>query len=91
MNDKSEYGTPDIYLASFLISLGKFKLKEMRDSGANRKVFIIEPKPEESVILKFYSGEATVGALKLLESLQSLKSATYSLGKRKEGTGEVGY
>jgi hypothetical protein len=81
---KDEYLTNDLYLSSFLISLGEFKLKEVKGSGSNRKVFVIEPRPEESLILKFYSGAATVSALKLLESLQSLKAACYVLGNKRE-------
>ena len=83
--DQNEYPTHDIYLSSFLISSGGFKLKQVHDDGGQRKVFVIEPKPDESLILSFYSGEATVSALKLLGTLQSLKSACYVLGKKKEG------
>lgn len=84
-----EYSTHDIYLSSFLISLGKFKLKRVQDDGGIRKVFIIKPKPDESLIIEFYSGEAKVSALKLLESLQSLKSACHVLGRQKEGQNEA--
>ena len=84
MKNNSYYESHDLYLSSFLISLGEFKLKQVQDAGGNRKIFIIEPKPDESVILKFYSGEAKVSALKLLESLQSLKSACYVLGEKRE-------
>ncbi|MGB7061152.1 MAG: DUF5659 domain-containing protein [Candidatus Zixiibacteriota bacterium] len=84
-----EYSTSDLQLASFLISSGRCKLKKVRDNGGNRKVFVIEPSPERSEILSFYSGEATVSALKLLETLGSLKSVCYVLGDQRAVRKEV--
>lgn len=78
----NEYATHDLYLSSFLMTQEKFHLKEIRDNGNGRKIFVFEPKPEHSLILDFYNGKAKVPAIKLLECLQTLKSATYVLNKR---------
>ena len=79
-----EYATNDIYLGSYLMSDGRFKLKEVRGIGNGKKVFLFEPVPDETTILGFYNGQAKVSALKVLESFQSLKAATYVLGIKKE-------
>jgi len=81
--NSNEYATHDLYLSSFLMTQGQFKLKAIRDNGNGRKIFVFEPKPDHSVILEFYNGEAKVSAIKLLESLSTLKSATYVLNNRK--------
>jgi len=79
---ENEYSTNDIYLSSFLMTQGKYELKEIRDNGTGRKLFVFEPKPDQSLILEFYNGTAKVPAIKLLESLQTLKSAIYVLNSK---------
>ncbi len=76
-NLANRYNTNDIYLSAFLIASGNSKLVGIQDQASGRKVFEFEPPPSPEVILKFYSGEQKVSALRLLEALQSLKAATY--------------
>jgi hypothetical protein len=82
---KDEYATHDLYLSSFLMTQEGFKLKEIRDNGNGRKIFVFEPKPDNSLLLDFYNGKARVSAIRLLENLQTLKSATYVLNREKDG------
>jgi hypothetical protein len=87
--NKDEYNTFDIYLASFLIASNYSKLKDIRHNGQGRKLFVFSPEPEQEVILGFYNGCEKVSAIKLFESFQSLKAATYVLGNKNGGLREV--
>jgi len=71
------YKTSDIYFASFLITTGQFYLEGIQDQSPNKKTFIFDKEPSQDLILGFYNGSVKVSAIRLLEALQTLKSATY--------------
>jgi hypothetical protein len=75
----SQYSTTDLFLASFLVASKHSALRGIEDNGHGRKTFILEPPPSQEIILKFYSGEEKVSAIKLFEVFGSLKAATYTL------------
>jgi hypothetical protein len=77
--EMTQYETTDLFLASFLIASKHSSLKGITDNGYGRKTFVLEPTPSQEIILKFYSGEEKVSAIKLFEVFGSLKAATYTL------------
>jgi hypothetical protein len=83
MRDKqmSQYGTNDLFLASFLVASKHSSLKGITDNGYGRKTFVFEPPPSQDIILRFYNGEEKVSAIRLFEAFGSLKAATYTLNK----------
>jgi hypothetical protein len=81
---KELYETQDLGFASFLIACGRYVLVEIKSNSQFKKTFVFSPKPSEKVILDFYSGVEKVPAIKLIESYQRLKSATYMVGNNKE-------
>lgn len=78
----STWQTSDIYLASFLMASEHSNLKNIIDGPNGKKLFVFESEPSNSVIMKFYTGEEKVKALKLFEAFQRLKSATYVLNSQ---------
>jgi hypothetical protein len=81
----SQYETTDLFLASFLVASKHSSLKGITDNGYGRKTFVFEPSPSQEIILRFYNGEEKISAIKLLETLGSLKAATYTLNSKSKG------
>jgi len=74
--NKEIFPTSDLNLAAFLISAGLCKLDQIDSSnGAWKQTFILIPKPDDTAIDKFYSGSGRVSALKLCDTMRSLKAA----------------
>jgi hypothetical protein len=84
----STYSTTDIYFASFLIATGQFSLTDIQGHSSSKKTFVFNKEPAQGVVLGFYSGTAKVSAIRLLEALQTLKSATYMVGHDNSRKGE---
>ncbi len=86
IKNNDHYETTDLAFASFLAASGRAKLLDIRDGGQFKKTFVFSPPPPQEVILGFYNGSLKVSAIRLIESYQSLKSATYmvkSNGRKK--------
>ncbi len=81
ITDKAEngYRTTDIYLSAFLIAGNHAELSRIEPSGARRKVFVLNPCPNQGIIQSFYNKEeeSKIPALDVLEALASLKDAIY--------------
>ena len=71
----NNYQTNDIYLASYLIASGFCDLAKITEFDGWKKTFVLSPGPEDRDISAFYSGAATVSALKICNQLRSLKAA----------------
>jgi len=74
--NKEIFPTQDLHLASYLISAGICRLEQIDASnGAWKQTFVLIPKPDDKAIDKFYSGSGRVSALKLCDTMRSLKAA----------------
>jgi len=74
--NKEIFPTCDLNLAAYLISAGFCKLDKLDTSnGVWKQTFILIPKPDDTAIDKFYSGSGRVSALKLCDTMRSLKAA----------------
>jgi len=70
------FPTQDLHLASYLISAGLCKLEQIDYSNDTwKQTFILSPKPDDTKIDKFYGGSGRVSALKLCDTMRSLKAA----------------
>jgi len=76
MSDNQFY-TSDIFLGGYLLASDTCKLVkiEQGDYPAWKKTFVFEPEPTEEQRNDFYSGAATVSALRLCNEIRNLKSA----------------
>jgi hypothetical protein len=70
-----EYKTNDIYLTSFLISSGRYRLARIEALNGWKKAFVLVPEPTEDDISSFYGGSGMVSALRICSELRSLKAA----------------
>ena len=77
MKNNNYYETSDLAFASFLVASGHAKLVDIRHNDQFKNIFVFDPPPSQQVVLGFYGGTERVSALRLIESYQSLKSATY--------------
>ena len=77
MKNKNYYETSDLAFASFLVASGHSNLVDIKENDSFKKTFVFNPHPAQEVILGFYNGSQKVSAIRLLETYQSLKSATY--------------
>ena len=73
----SQYETADLFLASFLVASGHTYLVDIKRNDHGKKIFVFNPCPPEQVILGFYNGSEKVSAIRIIESYQNLKLATY--------------
>jgi len=89
MSDNQFY-TSDIFLGAYLLASDICKLTkiEQGDYPAWKKTFVFEPGPTEEQRNEFYSGVATVSALRLCNEIRNLKSACQNMnfGQVERGT-----
>ncbi|MCJ7508502.1 MAG: DUF5659 domain-containing protein [candidate division Zixibacteria bacterium] len=71
------YETTDLAFASFLIASGYSNLVDIRRDDHGKKIFVFNPCPPEQAFIGFYNGSEKVSAIRLIESYQNLKLATY--------------
>ncbi|MFH1699229.1 MAG: hypothetical protein ABIE07_01475 [Candidatus Zixiibacteriota bacterium] len=73
---KNEYRTTDIYLTSFLIAAEHTRLVCVEPSGMRRKIFVLQPYPDEKILQSFYSkGKSSrIAALTIMNELRNLKA-----------------
>jgi hypothetical protein len=69
------YLTEDLHLAAYLIASGKADLREIVGNSYWKKSFKLFPSPSEKELSEFYTGLAKVSAIRLCETLRSLKAA----------------
>jgi len=69
------YITEDLHLAAYLTASGKAELQAIVGNNSWKKSFRLSPPPSQGDISDFYTGSATVSALRLCETLRSLKAA----------------
>lgn len=77
MKESNYYETTDLAFASFLVASGHASLVDIRENEQLKKTFVLSPSPSQQIIMGFYNGSEKVSAIRLLESYQTLKSATY--------------
>ena len=77
MKNRNYYETADLSFAAFLVASGHSNLVDIKGNDSFKKTFVFNPSPSQDVILGFYTGSLKVSAIRLIESYQSLKSATY--------------
>ena len=73
--NKKYYITEDLHLTAYLTGSGQAELTEIIDNSTWKKHFKLYPIPNEKTISEFYTGTAKISALRLCESLRSLKAA----------------
>ena len=71
------YQTSDLAFASFLVASGHTYLVDIRRNDHGKKIFVFDPCPPDQVFIGFYNGSEKVSAIRLIESYQNLKRATY--------------
>lgn len=83
--------TPTVYesekltFCAYLVASGKAQLVDTKPTGNGRQVaFLLSYAPTKEEIAEFFSGSATVSALRYSEAMSTLKSAAYE-GIRRNG------
>lgn len=72
---KEYYLTEDLHLTAYLIASGKAELREIIENTGWKQAFRLFPVPPDNELSEFYTGIAKVSALRLCETLRSLKAA----------------
>jgi len=81
----AEYRTEKLTFAAYLIASGKAELVATEPTkGSKNVLFVLSHSPTRDEITGFFSGTATVSALRYSEAMNTLKSAAYEW-KRQTG------
>lgn len=72
---KDIFLTEDLNLAAYLTASGKSRLHGIVGGNSWKKSFKLSPAPSNEEIAAYYAGTAKISALRLCETLRSLKSA----------------
>ena len=77
------YETEKLVLAAYLIASGQASLLGTKPVQHSRNVvFLLSARPSADEITHFFSGAATVSALRYAETINTLKGAAYEGRKR---------
>ena len=72
------YRTEKLTFAAYLIAANKSELAGTEPSGNGKNVlFLLSRPPTDDDVTRFFSGGATVSALRYSEAINTLKSAAY--------------
>jgi hypothetical protein len=73
-----QYITEKLTFAAYLIAANKTELAGTEPSGNGRNVlFLLSKPPTDDDVTQFFSGSATVSALRFSEAINTLKSVAY--------------
>jgi len=90
MSDNT-FKSSDIFLGAYLLAseISKLVRIEQGEYPVWKKTFVFEPVPSEEERNDFYSGTATVSALRLCNEIRNLKSACQNFNSNQAERGAV--
>ena len=83
MTVNQQYRTEKLTFAAYLVASGKAQLAGTEpNEGKSNVLFLLSQHPTQSDVTDFFSGSATVSALRYSEAINTLKSAAYEWKRR---------
>ena len=78
MSNEKEYSTSDLFLATYLKSIG-YELKNMSHVGSKVTFIFNEDEQREKRVFEYYNGKGSIEPLSFVRSYKDLKGIIYNV------------